>query len=152
MKGRRPKPLAIHKLQGTFRADRHAELIAAPAGEPTMPAHLDQVAQAEWRRVVREMDAMGTLSSADASTIASHAVSYSHAVAAEKELQRNGLVAVLPSGAVRPSPWLKIFENATAALRQYAIELGLSPSARTRLTLGPPAVPESTGVLKRSRA
>jgi hypothetical protein len=59
MRGRKPKPTALHILHGTFRRHRHGNRIDAPAATPTDPAtkpsELGEAEQAERRR---ELDAM----------------------------------------------------------------------------------------------
>lgn len=51
------KPLAMHKLEGTYRHDRHGKTSAAAKtarGIPAMPRGLDSNAKALWRLVVAE--------------------------------------------------------------------------------------------------
>jgi P27 family predicted phage terminase small subunit len=143
MRGRKPSPLSIHRLEETF----DAEPIASPAaGVPTdAPNHLDEIAQAEWHRVT----ALGTWSAADRATVATHCAAYSHLVEAERELQQHGKVVTMPSGAQRPSPWLTIFKDSAAIVQRCAAELGLSPVARTRLRVKD--TEPKTAILKRDR-
>ena len=138
MKGRRPKPLALHALEGTFRKSRHGEsLIAINPTMPPMPDHLDAQAQTEWHRITAEMYAAGTLAKIDAQTIAAYCCTVSRWMTAELELQKTGLVIRTQSNEIRANPYVKIAQDSLAMLRQFAIELGISPSARTRLKAEP---------------
>lgn len=70
--GRRaPNPNA-KKLNGTFRADRHAnivELVTPPADEPIQPSYLTVEGKAVWREELRRVIACGA-TSADSSMFA----------------------------------------------------------------------------------
>jgi phage terminase small subunit len=52
MPGRPAKPLKIHALDGTFRADRHVRKNVAGGHAPEQPKGLDPTARAMWRHVV----------------------------------------------------------------------------------------------------
>lgn len=56
--GRPPKPTAMHKRDGTFRVDRHAERAANSGvyeGFPDMPDDLELAEQVVWVRIVGAM-------------------------------------------------------------------------------------------------
>lgn len=60
MRGRPPKPLEQHALDGTYRPDRHGDQGAAvqAAGEPVMPADFSGEARACWESVVAPLVAL----------------------------------------------------------------------------------------------
>ena len=62
--GRRPKPIARHAIENTFRSDRHSgiENPQAVMGRPRPPAKLGPIALREWRRMVALLEDARTLS------------------------------------------------------------------------------------------
>src|SRR2546423_15523177 len=66
--GRNRKSAQQHRLEGSYRADRHAaggEAPDPPKGRPTPPAGLAGVALEEWRRMVDRLQLAKTLSLVD---------------------------------------------------------------------------------------
>ena len=58
--GRCRKPRALHVIEGTFKASRHAGAdVEAPAGCPAVPAELSGVALDEWQRLTSSDAAAG---------------------------------------------------------------------------------------------
>lgn len=145
----RTKPLALHRRHGTLRK-RHAHAVDAPTSRPTCPDHLDATAREEWGRLLDEMGAVGTLARVDRATLAAHCVTYSRWIQAEQQIAATGTVIRTQAGEARVSPWVKVAQDCLAVLRQFAIELGLSPASRTRIKAMPSeaTVPE---VMKRER-
>jgi P27 family predicted phage terminase small subunit len=153
--GRNKKSTQLHVLQGTFRGDRHAgaETPDPPAGIPEPPGKLSKVARAEWDRMV------GRLTTNKALTVVDDAVLYQYAcLFAEVEEQKgataqlrklstdlkvqsaklDGELLVEAIGRIVTLQHL-ITRNVTQlrqghmALRQYLVEFGMTPSARTRV-------------------
>jgi P27 family predicted phage terminase small subunit len=147
--GRRAKPLALHLLQGTYRADRHGSNQPLAVTTPDMPAHLDELAQAEWHRLIEEMTQIGTLARLDRGLLASYCCCWSRLVAAEQKINELGLVVKAASGAPVNNPFAAIALRLAKELRSLASELGLSPTSRTRLDIH---TPPTTTVMKRTRA
>ena len=56
--GRKPKSLALHALQGTFRADRHGHQVTTTAAVLPMPA---PTAAHDWRPSAGELGALSPL-------------------------------------------------------------------------------------------
>src|SRR4051812_11209607 len=66
--GRNRKPARQHRLEGSYRADRHAaggDAPDPPKGRPTPPAGLAGVALEEWHRMVDRLELSKTLSLVD---------------------------------------------------------------------------------------
>src|SRR5262245_57843129 len=71
--GQNRKPVGLHVLQGTFRADRHASSQAdAPSGTPEPPGTRTGEAAAEGQQVIGRLTALGTLSSVDGALLWSY--------------------------------------------------------------------------------
>jgi P27 family predicted phage terminase small subunit len=137
VRGRKPIPTRIKKLAGTYRPSDGNEPQPEP-GMPTAPAHLDELAREEWNRLAQELFKLGLLTGCDRATLAAYCVCYSRWVTAEKELQAGGVIYRTAAGQPAISPWHSVAKNALAQLRGFATELGLSPSARSRIDVEPP--------------
>lgn len=123
MRGRKPKPKA-----GT--------LANTPmAGLPRCPAHLNEAARKEWRRLATPLHEAGILTLADRAALAAYCQSYAHWVEAEEQLRKTPALLKSPSGYVQQSPWLSVANKQLELMGRYMSELGLTPSARTRLGL-----------------
>ena len=137
MAGRPPKPTPILKMAGTFRADRR------PNQEPhkidqtvPMPSHLKGMAKREWNRIVPLMQAAGTYSACDRAAIAAYCLSYGRWYNAEQEIASKGSrgeISTTSNGNEIQNPWLAIANRAAADMHRWSVELGLTPSARTRV-------------------
>jgi P27 family predicted phage terminase small subunit len=70
-RGPPPKPSSLKVIQGTFRPDRAAANEPKPAVKiPTAPAWLGDEAKKEWKRVTKEMAALGLISELDRTALA----------------------------------------------------------------------------------
>lgn len=85
--GRPPKPTALKKLDGTFRADR-AITEAPTTGKPTCPAWMtDPDARKEFRRLAKMLGQLGLVGSADSNLLVRYCVTW---VRWRRVLHRNG--------------------------------------------------------------
>ena len=64
------KPISQHRVEGTFRNDRHGGRLELPAARPDAPEHLSEGAQAEWARLVEILFPLGVLSDGDRESLA----------------------------------------------------------------------------------
>lgn len=153
--GRRKKSAQAHVLNGTFRGDRHAGSDApeAPVGAPEMPKPLEGDAGAEWTRMIRRMGQMGTLSLVDDAVLYQHCLLFAETeqLRADQDAAR-GSVAILEENIrdVEGGELVELFRQIAQlrkdikgyssslrsnhmAMRQYLVEFGLTPSARSRV-------------------
>jgi P27 family predicted phage terminase small subunit len=140
-RGPKPKPTALKKREGTFRKDRApANEFAPTPGTPKCPDYLDAIARGEWNRVVPELVAKNVLTIIDGAVLEGFCVAYSSAVKFQKDADKKPIVKtpfgpkVNPSEAVARKWW--------ALARQLGAELGLTPAARTRVSMEKPKPPE----------
>src|SRR6056297_3348266 len=87
------------------RPRRSAALSAG--GQPRCPEHLDPVARKEWRRLARPLFEAGILTVADRAAFAAYCQAWSR--------------------------WIGIANKQSELMGRYLAELGLTPTARTRL-------------------
>ena len=141
MPGRKPKPTALKIFNGNPGHKPLNKREPKPRQAlPRCPAHLDDVAKREWRRIIREVRHIGMITALDRVGLAVYCVLWSRWVAAEIKLAETGLVIVTKSGNVIQNPLLGVANRAQAELRRWAVEYGMTPSSRSRVN-----VPETIG-------
>lgn len=64
-RGRAPKPTALLKLNGTYRADRHGSQLPEPTGKPSRPEGLSTLAMQFWDAVIPGLIELGVATSVD---------------------------------------------------------------------------------------
>ena len=108
----------VHLLKGTFRKDRHGDPKKKPKLKtqlPETPDWLTSSALKEWKRICKVLEKAGVLTEADQTVLSQYCLLVS-------ELQEK----LEDFSAVKHTQ-----------LRLCQIELGLTPSARSRITVEP---------------
>jgi P27 family predicted phage terminase small subunit len=133
MPGPPPKPTALKTLAGNpgHRPLNHAE--PQPTGVPKCPPHLDKDAKKEWKRISKELIALGLLTEVDRAALAAYCSAWSRWVAAEEHIAKLGLVVKAPSGYPINNPYVGIANVAMDQMRRFLIEFGLTPASRSRI-------------------
>jgi P27 family predicted phage terminase small subunit len=141
-RGRKPKPTVL-KLVTDNPGNRPLN-----AAEPKpvsralqAPDILLPEARAEWDRVADDLVAAGLITVADLASLAIYCTAYGRWVQAERLLavsakanpETEGLTVGTPNGAVIQNPLLGIRNKALADLMKASAELGMTPSARSRV-------------------
>src|SRR5438445_5693784 len=93
MGGRKRKPTVLHKLDGTYRKDRHSELepqVEALSALPEPPDHLSARAKRVWRSAGDKLLKLGVLSAIDLDLFASYCTSVATAEEITIELNAKG--------------------------------------------------------------
>ncbi|SEN72617.1 phage terminase, small subunit, putative, P27 family [Loktanella fryxellensis] len=140
MRGRKPKPTTLKLIEGNPGRRPINDAEPKPrGGVPTCPAHLGPSAKAEWKRLARDLNRIGLLTMADRAALAVYCQCWGRWVEAERKLQETPLLLKTPSGYVQHSPWLTIANKERELMARYMGELGLTPSARTRLAVNIPS-------------
>jgi P27 family predicted phage terminase small subunit len=161
MKPGPPKqPTAIRLLRGNPSKEPITTAEPKPAaGLPTKPAALPADAGVIWDATIALLsDVRGLLTVADGATVELFARTLARYRELEAFTETHGCVLVLrdDKGQVRyaqPSPQASLSAKLLPQIRGLAAELGLSPSARTRINLpAAPAVDELTTFLAKGRA
>ena len=134
--GTRPKPTKIKRLEGNPGQRPLPANEPEAHGAPVCPDWLDADARIEWDRII---DAYGHIEYLTAGHQAALAVycqtwsdykRYCGIVAQYHELTKT------TKGEVVVSPYVGLRNKASQALRQYAAELGFTPSSQTRCVAG----------------
>ncbi len=75
-RGRKPKPTALKRLDGTYRADRAAAHEPKPVGLPSCPRFLSDDGRREFRRVTKMLAEMGLIGRIDGNALARYAATW----------------------------------------------------------------------------
>jgi P27 family predicted phage terminase small subunit len=146
MAGRRPKPTALHRLQGTWNAtnhgrDRVGEAIAL--GElGKAPSGLTPLERRVWRYAI-EHAPPGVLKAIDRDLLMVWCEARARWEVARREQLRLDREAPMKlcimgsNGNPRPSPYHAILERCAGTMFRAAQELGFSPAARPRIRIAP---------------
>lgn len=154
--GHNKKAARLHVLQGTFRKDRHGdpnEDVDPPVGRPEPPGKLSPVARAEWDRMVKRLETNRALTIVDDAALYQYASLFAEVEslkgqdaglaklsrelkAAAKELDGQNLVDaighIVQLAKQRAGITVQLRQG-HMAIRQYLVEFGMTPSARTRV-------------------
>jgi P27 family predicted phage terminase small subunit len=136
-RGPAPKPTALKVKQGNpgKRALNKAEPRVAGEGAIRPPAHLGDAARAEWARPRKKLAPVGLLTALDTGVLAAYCQAYTRWVEAEEQLSRFGPVVKTKNGNLVQNPYLAVANRAMEQMLVYARELGMTPSARSRIQL-----------------
>lgn len=143
--GRTPKPTALKLVEGNkgHRAlPSGVEKEPSPqVGLPDCPAHLTPEAQTEWQRIAPLLLRYRLVTDIDGAALALYCQSYGRwqeaerQIAALREKGGDGLLVKAPSGYPIQNPYLAIANRAMEDCYKYLQQFGLSPAARTRVTV-----------------
>jgi len=143
VRGRKPKPTAVKVLAGNpgKRALNSSEpRPPAPADVPYAPRHLGAEAKREWRRMGEILLRLGLYTEVDRAALAMYCQAWGVWVHAELQLVAEGEILVTDQGYHYINPWRAVANKAQETMRRMFTEFGLTPSARTRLSV--PQTPE----------
>lgn len=143
MRGRKPKPTALKLVEGNpGRRPINGREPKPPSTRPTCPAHLSPTAKAEWKRVAGALNRIGLLTQIDRTVLATYCQAYGRWVEAERRLAETPPLLKTPAGYVQVSPWVTISNKQVELMTRLMAELGLTPSARSRLAIQVPNGPK----------
>lgn len=134
MAGRKPKPTALKELAGNPGKRPLNEREPKPrAAVPTAPRHLTGEARKEWRRMGRELLALGVLTTVDRAALAAYCVAYARWADAEAQVTKLGTVVKTANGNLIQNPYLAVANRAMDQMMKAAGEFGMTPSSRSRV-------------------
>ena len=135
MKGRKPKPTELKKLEGVRTSRINKNEPEPGPGKVTCPRFLSKEAKAEWRRIAPELTRLGLLTPLDRAAFAAYCQSYAHWVKAETLLSDKGVLVRGAKGQIVASPLFWISTSASKMMLKFAIEFGLTPSSRGQISI-----------------
>lgn len=156
------------RQSGTFRDDRHGHFdsLEAPKGTPERPMELDDMAGAEWDRMIRRLKESKAISTVDDGVLYQYCQLFAETeqikvkqlendasidIVEENlgELKGTDLVAAFQEiGKMRKldSRYIDQIRQGRVALKGYLVEFGLTPASRGRVRL-PKAEAQKTSKL-----
>jgi P27 family predicted phage terminase small subunit len=144
--GRKPSPTALKLVKGNpgKRAlnKKEAKLDLA---EPTPPEFLNTDAKVEWGRVVGTLYRAGLMTELDRAVLAAYCQAYGRWAQAERALSRmadkdeynRALMVKTHNGTAIQNPLVGTANKAKADMVRYALEFGMTPSARSKVNATP---------------
>jgi P27 family predicted phage terminase small subunit len=137
MKGCKPHPTARRKLEGnpSRRPMNDAEPVLPVEDLEQPPPELDDepVARAEWLRLLPMLKRAQAITDGDRGALVALCLSWARYLDANKKVRAAGMVVRAPSGYPMPNPYIAIANKALGNCVKLWVELGLTPSARTRV-------------------
>jgi P27 family predicted phage terminase small subunit len=144
MPGRRPKPSYLKLVTGNPGKRPINKNEPKPSREklPSAPAELYEDAKIEWRRIARELHRLGLLTTLDRAALAAYCQAWGRWIAAERALAEmakrdmltHGLLIKTTNGNAIQNPLVGTANRAMMAMMRCALEFGMTPSARSRLS------------------
>ena len=148
MAGRRPKPTALHRLEGTFNATRHGKGRAReplPEGDlDAAPAWFSDGQREGWDYAIRHAP-RGLLKKLDRGVLAIWVLAEDRlrvcSITQERLNEHSPDLPLLIRGpqGLEVSPYVAIADKMSKTMMQAADRLGFSPVARPRLQIEPVA-------------
>lgn len=140
--GRAPKPTSLKLIQGNPGRRPIEKGEAAPdVAAPDCPGHLNPDAKEEWDRIMPLLLRHRLVTEIDTASLALYCQSFGRWIEAERKIAKmrdkdgDGLLVKAPSGYPIQNPYLSIANRAMEDCYKYLQQFGLSPSARTRVTV-----------------
>lgn len=140
-----PRELSILKGGKDSRIPKNA--VVPPPGDPTKPAGLSRDAAAVWDHVMAEMRATKAIKPVDAEVLEVYCTTVVRWREAERRLVLEGPLVEGQKGEMVKNPLHQIVRDNAHVIRVYAREMGLTPSARSGITL-PEATPDGQGAAR----
>jgi len=112
-----------------------------PDEKPIAPAWLSEYAKTEWRYIVPKLYDLGLATKIDRAELAAYCEAFAKFREATEALQREGnsMVIRTHNGNFVQNPWVSIQNKAAEAMHKHAQQFGMTPSARTRISVDKPA-------------
>lgn len=136
MKGRKPTPTAVKQLHGNPGKRAINKREPKPKTAVKRPWGLGQGEQRKfWDEHAPELERMQVLTGIDGAAFRLMAEHYAFAVQAAKELREGGELTVEGREGPKKHPLMQVLRDNSQMFKSYAVEFGMTPSARARLTL-----------------
>ena len=158
--GRNAKPRSLHIRQGSFRKGRHAgrNAVELAPSVPDPPKPLEGDAKKEWGRVIACMSLSRVLSKSDGAVLYQYCQLFSETEELSEARERTtASIQILEDNlsGMAKDEMVPVFQEISKmrqlesryamqirqgrmAIRQFLVEFGLTPTARTRVSSLPP--------------
>lgn len=134
LRGPPPTPTKLRLLAGNLSKRRLPKDEPQPIGLPVKPSFVTGEAGKEWDRAIGAMPA-GLYTAADVPVLTVYCVSWVLFRNALAQVAREGMTAIGSMGQVTSHPQIAVAAKQSEITLRSSDRLGMSPVARTRLTL-----------------
>jgi len=135
-KGRKPKPTAILKAQGTFDASRHKNRLEAD-GTPSTPTVQSANETFDW--LVKKLDDLGVVAEVDAMALQMLADAWEDYQVARNVIKEQGPTysTTTAQGDLmwRPRPEVLMMNQSWAKVEKMMVQFGLTASSRAKISV-----------------
>jgi P27 family predicted phage terminase small subunit len=135
-KGRKPKPTAMLKAQGTYDASRHKNRLEAD-GIPTAPAVQSANETFEW--LVKKLDDLGVVAEVDAMALQMLSDAWEDYQVARAVVKEQGptYATTTAQGDLmwRPRPEVSMMNAAWSKVEKMMVQFGLTASSRAKIEM-----------------
>jgi P27 family predicted phage terminase small subunit len=137
-RGPKPTPIKILEMRGSWRAKGKDEP-QYPVSVPICPAHLNEEARKEWKRLTQLLKDQGLIALVDRACLAGLCVAWARWIKAEEKVEQLGeVLKSKKTGVLYPNPYLAIANKALEQINRFSALFGLNPSSRIGLKTNPP--------------
>ena len=145
MRGRKPIPTGLKIAKGIRKSRINANEPQFVADLTPAPCEfMDVYAREEWDRVYPDLNKNGVLKKVDRSVLVGYCEAFSEYRKSSEMLAKNKRQVIkTPNGMEQSSPYISNKRNWLLAMLNFAVELGITPSSRTRL-IGENKKPDSS--------
>lgn len=134
LQGRKPKPTALKILEGNpGKRNLNAKEPKPLKKAPKCPAWLDAEAKKEWRRLTKQLEDLGLLTTIDMAAFAGYCQAFARWKEAEEFISKHGTIVKTPSGYWQQVPQVSIAQTYLKIMHKFCEQFGLTPSARSRI-------------------
>jgi P27 family predicted phage terminase small subunit len=138
LRGPKPKPTAVLRLAGSWRAERNRREPKIPAGIPKPPAWLDAPGRAVWRSIAPILGESGVLTRIDRESLGRYCDAMIRWRAAAEFLRKHGDVYPIKDAdgnlkCMVQFPQVSIYNKLGMVLLRLEQEFGMTPSSRSRV-------------------
>ena len=141
-RGRKPKPAATKRRAGNPGRRPLKDEPEPTPGAPEMPAHLEKVGKEAWLWLCAQLHTMGILATSDVAIMTLYCDTWTEYVMVRTRINEMGIAGMLltsaKTGSIYVNPLMNIESTLKKQLMSCLAELGLSPTARARLTTTKP--------------
>jgi P27 family predicted phage terminase small subunit len=144
--GRKPKPTALKLVMGNpGKRKLNPKEAKINLSQPTPPEFLNDHAKVEWERVIGTLYKAGLMTELDRGVLAAYCQAYGRWVQAEIALARmadedevnKALMVTTHNGTAIQNPLVGTANKAKADMVRHALEFGMTPSARSKVSANP---------------
>lgn len=137
--GPKPKPVELKVLEGNPGKRPLPTNYPRPRPvAPRIPRGIPPAARRFWKENAPKLERLGILTEVDGPAFTLLVLHWTVAWQAGQELKNGSLLVPGMKGGLVKNPLLQILRDNSRAFRQYAAEFGLTPSARSRLSIPEP--------------